>query len=117
LNRRSGGENSFAFGKDVDSGIEVPIVGSAALRALPLPDIQVFNNFVPEATAVADLRRREPSSDTDDGSSIPISLVRQHVQEHSPSSVVLGLGKVAFGDLPYIQVLDCNRLVLANESG
>lgn len=117
MDRRSGGENSFAFVKDVDGGIEVSIVGSAALRALPLPDTQIFNNFVPEATAVADLRGREPSSDTDDGPSIPFSLVIQHVQEHSPPGIMLGLGKIAFGDLPYIQVLDCNRLVLANESG
>jgi len=89
LDRRSGGENSFTFGKDVDSGVEVPIVGSAALRALPLPNIQIFNNFVPEAAAVADLRGREPSSDTDDGPPIPFSLVLQHIQEHSPTSVVL----------------------------
>ena len=70
-----------------DGGVKVAVMGSAATRARPLPDIQVLCIFVPEAAAVADLGGREPSSDTDDCPPIPFSLVIQHPNKFTPRNI------------------------------
>lgn len=102
-------------GQDVLCGVDIPIVGHAAVTACPGSDLQ-RHRFSERTTLGAQLRRWKPPVDHDNFASVPRTLVLQHRPKFTPSRI-----RDCAGELPILhhvadrQVLDYERLVLTYE--
>jgi hypothetical protein len=113
----SAGKRRQPGGSDVDRGVDIPVMPGTAMRALPLTDMQRQARRQPPAPR-ARLGRRIPAIDHDKVPPVPVALVLQHDPQLPPGRVGDGAGQVMVADqVPHAQVLDHDRLVIADEPG
>ena len=73
--------------KDVDSGVVVSVVGSPAVWASPLPNLEVLNRRISVAADRTSLAGREEAVYRDQLPSAPLCFVGELSAELAPSSV------------------------------
>jgi peptidoglycan hydrolase-like protein with peptidoglycan-binding domain len=103
-------------GEYVLCGVDIPVMVSFTLRAIPFPNIQrqLFNNVTKIATS---LRTRKPSVNLDQSATIPITLVFKLSDQFAPTSIANGKGK--FPILHHVlhsQILNGDGLVFTHQS-
>ena len=87
-----------------------------ALRALPFSDLQVFDQWILAPTATAGLRTWIECRNPDDSTSIPLSLILQHIEELRPGHAGDGFREMSVAEHSLdVEVFDANRLVLTNQ--
>ena len=102
--------------KDVDSGVVVSVVGSPAVWASPLPNLEVLNCRISVAADRASLAGGEEAVYRDQLPAVPLGLVGELPAELAPSSVHDGLRQLmAFNHITGHQVLDTDDIILAND--
>ena len=103
--------------EDVDCRVAVPVVGCAAFRALPLPDMKILHLRVLMPASGADLAAGKEPRHSHNRASVPLGLVLQHSDEFTPSSIADRACQlvITYHSLD-IKIFDCDHLVFVNES-
>lgn len=113
---RSNRQHTQAFVADILRGIHVPIMGSAAVRAGPMSNLQT--HLVANVSARgARLAGREPAVRLDKRFPFALALVFDEAGESAPSSVRDSLRQIGvLHHAFHIQILDNDHLVLVHDT-
>ena len=103
-------------GKNVMRGVDIPIMVSAAVGAVPFTNVQrqLFNDVPTLATP---LRTRKPAVNLDQCATIPVALVLKLSNQFAPTGIADRQRKLPIlHHVLHCQVLDGNRLVFTHQS-
>ena len=72
---------------DIDGGVDIPIMGSTAMRAYPRAHGKVFYFWILFSAARANLARREELPDSDDHLSVALRLIGELSEKFTPCGI------------------------------
>ena len=111
-------QQAQALIQNVLCGVYIPVMGSAALGANPLPDGQVFRSWPLSTASGAKLTGRKEAVDRDHLFSVPRRFVLQLPPKLAPACVRNRPGKfVVLDHIGRSQILNRNQVIGSHKAG